>query len=173
MSRGVDRSLGWMLLVSAGLVTGGWFAPVMTVDQLFFIDRSLSLFEGIGTLWTHGEYVLLAMVMIFSFLFPGAKILLTFWLWRYQDVTGPRFARDLRWIETLGKWSMLDVFVIALSVAAINISLIGDVHLHWGIYLLAAGVLCSMAVFTRLTRLAARASAIHTPVGAARSFPLP
>ncbi len=155
-ARGIDRWLGWVLLFATLLLAAGWFAPIMTVRQWMLFDESVSLLQGVGALWDHSEYVLLGMVVIFSFIFPVIKIFLTLRLWRSPNIVAAGFEKRMRRLETLGKWSMLDVFVIALFVAALNISLIMDVFVHWGIYLLASGVLVSMVVFTRLTRLAVR-----------------
>ena len=60
------------------------------------------------------------------------------------------------WIETLGKWSMLDVFVVALSVVAIQMSLVSDVEILPGIYLFTAAVALSIVAVGRIASLARR-----------------
>lgn len=151
---GLDRFLGYALLVAIGLLVAGWLAPTMSVKRLLFFEERMSLLQGLSVLLDYGEYLLFAIVLIFSILFPMARIYVSYRLWWTQDVFGDRFERRLRLVEGLGKWSMLDVFLIALVVAAINVSLIADVHLHWGLYMLSAGVLLSMATSTRLSIVA-------------------
>lgn len=148
---GVDRLLGFALLVAIGLLVAGWLAPTMSVKRLLFLEERMSLLQGLSVLIDYGEYLLFAIVLIFSILFPLSRIYVSYRLWWTQDVFSDRFERRLRLVEGLGKWSMLDVFLIALVVAAINVSLIADVHLHWGLYMLSAGVLLSMATSTRLS----------------------
>ena len=41
--------------------------------------------------------------------------------------------RWLGWVDTFCKRSMLDVFVVALTVVAINISLVSEVAVHLGL----------------------------------------
>ena len=53
---------------------------------------------------------------------------------------------------------MLDVFVVALLVVAIQGSLISDVVLHAGLYVFSAAVLLSIAAVQRMGVLARRAA---------------
>ena len=84
------------------------------------------------------------------------KILFALRLWRGADARGAKFEISLKRAEILGRWSMLDVFLMALGVAAVNLSLIADVHLHWGLYALAGGVVLSLIATTRMSVIAAR-----------------
>jgi paraquat-inducible protein A len=69
--------------------------------------------------------------------------------------------RALGWIEQLGRWAMLDVFVVALLVVAIQASLISEVAMHSGIYVFTAAVLVSILTVQRMARLARQAQAAH------------
>jgi paraquat-inducible protein A len=51
---------------------------------------------------------------------------------------------------------MLDVFVVALIVVIVKISLISDVTIHAGLYIFCAAVVLSMLAVWRITRLAHR-----------------
>ena len=51
---------------------------------------------------------------------------------------------------------MLDVFVVALTVVAIKISIITDVAVHFGIYAFTAAILLSLVTVQRMTHLARR-----------------
>ena len=51
---------------------------------------------------------------------------------------------------------MLDVFLMALGVAAVNLSLIADVHLHWGRFALVGGIVLSLIATTRMSIIAQR-----------------
>ncbi len=52
---------------------------------------------------------------------------------------------------------MLDVFVVALTIVAIQVSLVSDVTAHAGLYVFTAAVVLSMAGLRRLIVLARRA----------------
>lgn len=153
-ARGLDRGLGLVLLAAAALVVLGWLAPAMSVSQFFFFEEAVSLATGLRVLAGQGEYALAALIVVFAMALPILRIGLIYALWRFQPIDDRTLARKVRFVENLGKWSMLDVFVMALVVAALNISLIADVHMHWGVYSLAAGVLLSMLAATRVSQLA-------------------
>ena len=54
---------------------------------------------------------------------------------------------------------MLDVFVVALTVVAIEVSLIDEVTVHPGIYVFTAAIVLSLLVVQRMTALARRLAA--------------
>jgi paraquat-inducible protein A len=51
---------------------------------------------------------------------------------------------------------MLDVFVVALVVVAVKVSLIDDVELHGGVYAFTSAILLSMLCLRRMEHLAER-----------------
>jgi paraquat-inducible protein A len=145
-----------VLLLAVALVVLGWIAPAMSVSQFFIFEEAVSLATGLRVLVGQGEYALAALIVIFAMALPILRIGLIYALWRFQPIDDRRLVRKVRFVESLGKWSMLDVFVMALVFAAMNISLIADVHMHWGVYSLASGVLLSMLAATRVSQLARR-----------------
>ena len=62
-------------------------------------------------------------------------------------------------MEAAGRWSMLDVFVVALIVVGVRTSLIDDVSVHAGVYVFTAAIVLSLLVVQRMTALARRALA--------------
>ena len=157
-ARGPDRLLGWLVLAAALLLVLGWTLPIMTVNKLWFLSERVSILEGALELWRHGSVVLCAVIVGFSVVFPLAKLALALWLWYQADARGAVLGRSLGWIEQLGRWSMLDVFVVALTVVAIELSLIAEVTLHAGIYAFVAAILLSIVTVQRMTALARRAA---------------
>ena len=154
--RGPDRTIGKLLLLSATLLVFSWFVPVMTVSRLVFLEDAISIFDGLVTLALHRELFLLTIVFIFSILFPTLKLILAYLLWCRADISDANFATRLSRIQSLGKWSMTDVFLVAIIVASVKVSFISDVHLHWGLYTFSASILLSMLALARLTILAHR-----------------
>ena len=155
-ARGPDRLLGLALFTAAGLLVGGWLIPIMSVRRLFFFEDRVSVLQALEALLARGQYLLFSVLLIFSILFPLAKILISYRLWRSPDAHSDKFERRLGRAEMLGRWSMLDVFLMAIAIAAVNFSLIADVHLHPGLYALAGGVVLSMLASMRMSALAAK-----------------
>ncbi len=156
----VGRTQRWLipalLLLAAVLLAFGWTLPIMTVETLVVLSEDISLLGSCWQLLQSGEWFLFAIILVFSILFPLIKLAVALYLWWFADLERPGFLRSLAWIESLGRWSMLDVFVVALSVVAIQISLVSDVEIHPGIYLFTAAVALSIVAVGRITQLARR-----------------
>ncbi|MEE9447898.1 MAG: paraquat-inducible protein A, partial [Arenicellales bacterium] len=60
--------------------------------------------------------------------------------------------RYLHWIQKLGKWSMLDVFVVAVLVVAVKLRAIAEVQMHYGLYAFAVSVLLTMWLSSKLSK---------------------
>ena len=157
-ARGADRAIGGVLAAAGGCLILGISLPALSVDQLLLFDVQMSVLSGLGILWAEGEWGLAAVVVVFSLVLPAAKILTTGWV-GYRGVPGTTgFARQVRLVELAGKWSMLDVFVAALVVVAVKVSVVSEVAVHPGLYLFGAAVVLSMIAAQRVGALAARAS---------------
>lgn len=82
----------------------------------------LSIAGVIGELWQHGSRVLSAIILAFSIVFPIAKIsvmwagAITMWTGEKSD----HLSRALWLSDKLGKWSLLDVLVIAVAVVTLK-----------------------------------------------------
>ena len=74
------------------------------------------------------------------------------------NARGPDLVRPLGWLETIGRWSMLDVFMVVLTIVAVEVSIISNVTTHAGLYVFTAAVVLSMAGVRRLVVLARGAS---------------
>ncbi|MFQ6016997.1 MAG: paraquat-inducible protein A [Kiloniellaceae bacterium] len=154
---GADRFLGLFFLAVGGLLVAGWTVPIMTIRKLIFFAERISILEGAATLWSSGDYFLFLVVFVFSVVFPALKTVLALLLWYGADAQGRGLKRALARLEALGRWSMLDVFVAALIVVAVQVSLISEVTAHPGLYVFTAAVVLSLLGVRRLTVLARRA----------------
>ncbi len=159
MARGADRWLGVYFMAVSGLLVAGWTLPIMTVHKLVFFAEEVSILAGARQLWEAGNYFLCLVVVAFSVAFPALKMLVALTLWYGADTRGADLAGLLGWLETFGRWSMLDVFVVALTIVAIQVSVVSDVTTHAGLYVFTAAVVLSMAGVRRLVVLARRAAA--------------
>jgi paraquat-inducible protein A len=157
--RGADRWLGLALAGALGLLVLGWTWPMMTIHRLVWLEDQVSLLDATAQLYRQGDWLLFAALAVFAILFPLAKLLAALWIFLRADATRPGLDRALDWLDLLGRWSMLDVFVAALLVVGIKASLISEVTLHAGLYLFAAAVVLSIAATQRLRVLARRARA--------------
>ena len=64
-----------------------------------------------------------------------------------------RLHQYLHWMHLYGKWSMLDVFVVAILVVAVKLGAIAHVEMRYGLYAFAGSVLITMFITARIVFL--------------------
>lgn len=134
--------LGW--LVTVIMLGVGAAVPFFTFSKFYVFDDTFSLFSGIFHLLSAGEPVLFALVFLFSILLPVYKMYVLLRLINHTAMEERRRQRYTAMLMLLGKWSMLDVFVVAMLIMTIKLGAIASVEVHGGLYLFSAGVLASM-----------------------------
>ncbi len=108
-----------------------------------FEAQTFSLLGGIRHLWVDGQSGLAAVLFLFSVLFPVIK--LTGLVLQVGQLL-PTTSSAVVWLSRLGKWSMLDVLVLALIVVAFKAFPGGTrIELCWGTWTFAISVIASMA----------------------------
>lgn len=120
------------------------FAPLFTLEKFFIFSNSVSLVSALITLLEKGNWLVFLIIFIFSILFPLFKLGVILFIWNsHADET---IRKLLHWIHHLGKWSMLDVFVVALMVVSIKFDQVANMQIHIGLYLFLTAVLLSMII---------------------------
>jgi len=152
MSSHTRLKLAWFI-VSAMLVTGA-VLPMFTFSQFYIFNDTFSLASGIFHLLMQGEPLLFIIVFSFSILMPAWKMYLLYRLLHEQDGDNRRRHRQLHVLSFLGKWSMLDVFVVAILVVTVKLGAIANITVHVGIYLFTLAVLASMLLTHWIAALA-------------------
>jgi uncharacterized paraquat-inducible protein A len=99
-----------------------------------------------------GEVLLALIVLTFSVVFPIVK-LGTLAHVLFRPVDEERRARLVRSLERLGRWSMLDVFVIAILIGSVHLGILSSAYAERGIYVFGAGILLSMFATLGVQRL--------------------
>ncbi len=130
---------GKCLILASILLIPGLLLPILTLDTLGSRSAGYSVVTGIFRLFGSGKFLLGLVVLAFSVVFPIAKL---YWLFRYCLNLPLRFKG--RWLLLLGKWSMLDVFVVAVIIGAGRLRLLSDFESEPGVYWFAGAVALSM-----------------------------
>jgi paraquat-inducible protein A len=136
--------LNLLLLFAAVLLFIGLVNPILTLEKFYFFSNTISLWSALETLAAEKEWGLFVLVGSFSVLFPILKLIMLFLIWNLEEATGERHRRHLRWLETYSKWSMLDVFVVALLVVSVKLGAMAEARVEFGIYAFAASVVLTM-----------------------------
>lgn len=131
-----------LVLCTSTFVLGIW-APMLTLTKLVWISNTFSVLSGTWQLASEGEYVLFALIGTFTILLPAVKLAILFRAWNGDR--GHRWAhRHLGWLNALGKWSMLDVFVVAILIASVKLGALASIEIHYGLYAFSAAVVLIM-----------------------------
>lgn len=117
--------------------------------NMFFFFQNKSIIQVVGLLFQNGNAFVAIFILLFSIVTPTIKILLSVLA---MFASAGRKVGLLRSIDMVGKWSMVDVFVVSifLSVLAVNSMETGidsDSHTLPGLYFFGAYVVLSMVAF--------------------------
>ena len=141
--------LGFTLL----LLIFGFVAPLLTLNKFLFIENTFSILSGTLELLIEGQIFLFMLITIFSIVLPILKIGILFRLLNLRNISVSKLDKYLHWMHLYGKWSMLDVFVVAVLVVSVKLGTIASVEIRYGIYFFSAAVLLTMVVTARVVRL--------------------
>ena len=139
-----------LLMLSFGMICVGLYAPAITVSSFYFFTTEYSIMTGINSLFETGHPVIGYLILTVSVFFPLGKIILGLIGLAVYETSPSLTRRMVSALSALSKWSMLDVFAIALTVVVINGRLLSTADLQVGIVLFASGVLLSSFAFSRL-----------------------
>ena len=124
--------IGVILVAAAiGCYVYGVFAPFMEVDKFWIFHNIVSLYSSIVALYTTKNYFLCIVIFVFSIIVPLIKFLLLAYTSLIAKPSHAHKVLDL--VEKIGKWSMLDVFVVAVIVVSIKMGAIVSVSIHVGV----------------------------------------
>ncbi|WP_425356746.1 PqiA/YebS family transporter subunit [Vreelandella populi] len=97
--------------------------PIMTTTTLGQSTPS-TIIGGVIELWQMGDWPVAAVIFVASVVVPVGKLLALAWLClmvgRSHELKGVTRTRLYRITEFIGRWSMVDVFVVAMLVALIR-----------------------------------------------------
>lgn len=144
----INLLISMLFLASISSLLIGLYLPVISIRQevdLLLIEFTLdeqmfSILEGIQRLFFRGHAWIAAILILFSVFFPLAKILLLTIAWAGKGLSG----RLLAGINLLSKWSMLDVFVLAILIIVIKMNDFADAKAMSGLYFFIFHVLSSI-----------------------------
>lgn len=118
--------------------------PLMSFKKLFFFKEDPSLIGIIGALFDNGDYLLGIVVALFSLVFPLIKMVAI----AAEALTPPGEASNwfARLVPFLTKWSMMDVMLVAIVIAAAKTSGLADAFSEAGLWFYAGSALMTTLI---------------------------
>ena len=139
----------WALLLTAALMyIPANVLPIMTVYSLGK-GQADTIMSGVIELIHYDMVPIAIVVFVASILVPTFKLvglaLLLYSVQRHQPLSARQRGGMYRFIEWIGRWSMLDIFVITVLVALVNFGSLARIEAGFG-----AVAFCSVVVLTML-----------------------
>ncbi|MDG1944018.1 MAG: paraquat-inducible protein A [Halioglobus sp.] len=120
----MQRTLA-LLITAALLYIPANLYPIMYTDQLGTTEAS-TIVGGVILLINLGSAPVALVIFVFSVMVPSGKLLALFYLvWtveRHSTLNPRQRSVMYRMTEFIGKWSMVDVFVVSILVALIHLT---------------------------------------------------
>ena len=146
-------SLMALLAVTIMALVTGWFAPILAIvayqdvpvlGQTVFQFESKSIVSALQKLYESGQTVIALVIFLFTILTPVLKSIMLLVVLFSQNLHFSQ--RSIQVLKAIGKWSMLDVFVIAILVTYFTTKSGGatDATLQIGVFYFVAYVIASM-----------------------------
>ncbi len=133
----------WLSVLACFIL--GVSLPIATVEKFIVFENEFSLINSMTELASEpsGQNIFLLLIIgIFTFIFPIAKFITMFLQIKNY---GKNWQNKMtKFVETIGHFSMLDVFVIALMVLLLKLRVLVDVIIHSGFYWFSASIILSI-----------------------------
>lgn len=142
----------WALLITATILyVPANLLPIMTVSVLGK-GAPATIMSGVISLLQLGMIPIALVVFVASIVVPTFKLagiaLLLYSVQRHQPMSARQRIVMYRFIEWVGRWSMLDIFVIAILVALVNFGNLARIEANLG-----AAAFAGVVVLTMLAAL--------------------
>ncbi|MEZ5776518.1 MAG: paraquat-inducible protein A [Hyphomicrobiaceae bacterium] len=159
------RRLALTLLIAAAgfCLYQGITQPIIKLTKLYVWTDEHSLASAVRALYIDGEYFLAGIITIFSIMLPTVKLAYLLVLSVMPIEAIRRRQRTLRWIEGVGKWSMHDVLILALTIVYLKSSGLSKAASMPGAQYFAGSVMLIMLAYGSLKRTARSAGLHHEP----------
>lgn len=121
--------------------------PAIQLTKLYWWTDRHSILSAIYALYLEEEYFLAGLIFLFSVVVPTCKLLYLLVVSAFASPRPTRREHALERLESLGKWSMMDVLVLALIVFYVNASSLAEASALPGVYFFAASVFLTMIAY--------------------------
>ena len=141
--RGIQRTMAYSLSALILFIPANTL-PIVSMNRFGFQSES-TIWQGVVDLWKSGTPGVAVLVLFCSIVIPLLKIIGLFYLcvsWKRQ--TSKYNSTLFQLIELIGRWSMLDVFLVAILVAVVKLGTFASVHSEPGLIAFAAVVVLTM-----------------------------
>ena len=119
--------------------------PFMTIE-MYGVRNTSTVWGGIVQLADMGSWAIAIIVFLASILIPLLKLLILFYLVfsKPSEKTHKNKVRLYKFVEAIGRWSMLDIFLLAVLVAIMKLGPLARVEPGFGSFMFLLVVIFTM-----------------------------
>lgn len=119
----------WWLLGLAAYIPANLY-PILETRRFFWTTEA-TIIGGAVELWKHGAYAIAGLILLASVAIPVAKLLaiafLALSVGRRSALSAKARHRLFHFVEFIGRWSMVDIFIVAIMSSLIQFSVLASI----------------------------------------------
>lgn len=139
-----------LLLIALAMLALNLDRPILHVEKFWIFEHSVSIWTGMQALYHADEIMLGSLILVFSIIIPAGKNLALIAFLIARPWLGPRGDWLVCLLAALGRWSMLDVLIVAVVVVSLRLGAVAQAEILPPLYWFVASVLLTNAVSTAL-----------------------
>ena len=147
------KSIQLFLVITLILFITGISLPILTITKLLIVSNEVSILTGLFQLLEEQQYFVFIVVLLFSIVLPLLKLYYLFLLSARKAVDNNTYSKYLHLMHRYGRWSMLDVFVIAILIMTVKLGALASVQIELGMYFFTTAVVLLMIITSVMVRL--------------------
>lgn len=128
---GVQRTVALLIASMVAYIPAN-LMPIMVVEQIGGSSERNTILEGVVTFWQLHAYPVAITIFVASVVIPILKMIALTWLCAaaggWVRIDARRLTRIYWLTEVVGRWSMVDVFVVAVMVTLIQLGNLMVIH---------------------------------------------
>jgi paraquat-inducible protein A len=150
---GLDRLILPLLAIALIALPFTWFLPLFRTELLVFLDNEVTVIGAARTLFK-ADLALFAVIVLFGMIVPVAKLAGLLHAWAMLPSAKGR--ASIGALNKISKFSMLDIFLIAVTIVGLKGVGLGKVETAYGLHAFAGVVLMILALSFWADRVSCR-----------------
>lgn len=147
------KTIQLLLVITLLLFIAGVSLPILTITKLLVVSNEVSIVTGLLQLFEEQQYFIFVVIFLFSIVLPLLKLYYLFLLSAKKAVDNQAYSKYLHLMHRYGRWSMLDVFVIAILIMTVKLGALASVEIELGMFYFTAAVILLMIITSVMVKL--------------------
>ena len=147
------KTIQLLLVITLLLFIVGVTLPILTITKLLIVSNEVSILTGLYQLLEEQQYFIFIVIFLFSIVLPILKIYYLFLLSARKAVENQSYSNYLHLMHRYGRWSMLDVFVIAILIMTVKLGVLASVEIESGMFYFTTAVILLMMITSVMVKL--------------------